>query len=229
MRGRAIPPVAGLLGTVFGCTAPQHPVRESGSFSTDTQVVALNDSFGSHHVGTPVAERPQAPTLSSLVLPGGRTLTFENDLSEGERYSRHVDQGTLPRVGYIVVERRYEEGSDYLLIHPQSGHQTTLDVLPEISPDGERLLIATNDLEGHEPNLLQIWRVSPQGLVREFEMQTARWQGAQWIGWRASNARWLDSHTVAFTKSGVADDGYIEDLPFRLVFRRAGWVLEPGL
>jgi hypothetical protein len=90
--------------------------------------------------------------------------------------------GPVRQLGYHLVERTYYEGRDYLLINSSTGHRTALPDMPVISPGGRRILVASMDYEaGYQPNLLQVWRVTRDSLVREWELETGEY-GPAWLG-----------------------------------------------
>lgn len=164
-----------------------------------------------------------------VTLANGRAISFRNDYTEGNAYIRYVDRGPVPRLGYHLVEIVYYEGSDFLLINPATGHQTTVEVPPLVSPGGVRVLVASMDYEaGYNPNLLQVWRVAPDSLVREWELRTGEY--APSTGWGASDAAWVNDTTVELVKNEVAD---VHGTDFRRTRIRlvrtpeAGWTIRP--
>lgn len=164
-----------------------------------------------------------------ITLANGRAVSFRNDFTEGNAYIRHVDRGPVPRLGYHLVEIVYYEGSDFLLINPATGHQTIVEVPPLVSPGGGRVLVASMDYEaGYNPNLIQVWRVAPDSLVREWEQRTGEYAPA--TGWGASDARWLNDTTVGLVKNEVLDAGGGEFRRSRVRLVRtpqAGWAIRP--
>jgi len=69
----------------------------------------------------------------------------------------------------FVVQRFFNEGSDFLLIDDRSGRETTLHAMPTFSPDNQRFLVAPFDDESDDdPNNLEIWRRQNDGAVMEW-------------------------------------------------------------
>jgi hypothetical protein len=133
-------------------------------------------------------------------------------------------------LGYHLVKRTYYEGRDYLLINSSTGHRTALPDTPVISPGGRRVLVASMDYEaGYEPNLLQVWRVTRDSLVREWELETGEYPPAR--GWGASDPVWRSDAAVELMKNEPEDGHAItfRRLRVHLVRQTDGtWVIRPS-
>lgn len=101
----------------------------------------------------------------------------------------------LPGIGFHVVDIHYWEGGAHLLVDDSTGKGTRVPAAPVVSPDRRRLVVASEaGAAGYAPNALQVWQVTPAGLVLEWE--------AQPDDWGAADPRWQDSMTVRFRRSG---------------------------
>ena len=172
----------------------------------------------------------RADSSRTLVrLANGRAISFPNVYTEGDAYVRHVDRGPVPRLGYQLVERVYYEGSDFALVNRANGHRTWIEVAPLVSPGGTRVLAASMDYEaGYSPNLIQVWRVAPDSLVREWELRTGEYAPA--TGWGASDTTWINDTTVELVKNEVVDPRGPDLRRSRVRLVRtpqAGWALRP--
>lgn len=133
---------------------------------------------------------------ATLRLASGRTLEFRSDTSE--QYDRPVRNryiGTLPKLGFHVIEQDYYEGWNFLLVHPSTGRTTTVWKPPVVSPTGRHLLVASMDLSaGYVPTLVQVWSVGPDSLTKDCELTTADYEEGE--GWGASDPQWLNDTVV---------------------------------
>jgi hypothetical protein len=161
----------------------------------------------------------------TISLHDGRHVVLRNNFSEGDDYVRYEYNGLITPRTYHLVKAMHYEGWTYALINPHSGHQTVVAERPLVSPDGNRVLVASMDFEvGYAPTILQVWRVGVDSLVLELGLQTGDYGSMS--GWGASDARWLSATEVEFTKNWPSDDGQIaRSARARLVFKRSGWAL----
>jgi hypothetical protein len=162
----------------------------------------------------------------TLRLANGRTLALVDDTTEGARYVRRSFEGPLPGTELLVVREGFYEGWDYLLVHPATGRATVVPERPVVSPDGSRLLVVSADLEaGYQPNVLQIWRIAPDGLEKEWELETADFTAGD--GWAGSDPRWLGDTAAVVTTHRLRQGVPVPDSARARIVRRAGgWVVE---
>ncbi|MFO7892179.1 MAG: hypothetical protein R6U63_00475 [Longimicrobiales bacterium] len=126
--------------------------------------------------------------------------------------------GHLARVGYHVVQIHYYEGGEHLLIDDETGEETRVAARPVVSPDGRRMVIASfGGMAGYVPDLLQVRRVTPDGLDVEWEVRPD--------DWGAADPRWVDSTTVRFTKRSICEPGRTCEDPAVLRLEGGEWTI----
>ena len=199
-----------------------------------------SDALGSTPATPSVSGRAELTPLSSprvrrqadrpglvLAFADGAELAFDDDTTEGDRYVRHEDAGPLEAPGYHLVHRVYYEGTDFAVVHWQSGRVTALPDRPRVAPNLRRLAVASMDFDaGYAPTVLQVWRVGPDSLELEWSQETGRSYPAN-TGWGASDLRWVDDSTLAFTMTTPGGDTRpYPSAPARLVFRSGRWAVE---
>jgi hypothetical protein len=119
-----------------------------------------------------------------LRLGTGRTATFVDDLAEGSAFRRHLYRGHLRALGVHVVEVGFYEGGEYLVYHDATGAHVRVPDVPVPSPDGLRFAVGSVDLHaGYAPNVLQVWRVTASGIVREHELDGGEEWGPAELAW----------------------------------------------
>ncbi len=92
-----------------------------------------------------------------------------------------------------VLERDYLEYRHWILVNGVDGSSQQAIAAPVPSPDGTRLLCANEDImAGFTDNGIQVWRISPDGFVLEFEDISLRWGPKE--------AMWEDDDTIVFDK-----------------------------
>jgi hypothetical protein len=132
-----------------------------------------------------------------LELRDGRPLAVKDDARDDDGASevRYSFRDYFPKIGYYLVHRQAYEGADYLMIHDATGTRYVLQQLPVISPDGERLVTASDGLSGgYSANAVQIWRVHDDRLELEHTFEPE--------GWAPADAQWIDDGTIRVTKLG---------------------------
>jgi hypothetical protein len=142
-----------------------------------------------------------------------------SNLSEDARHLGYVYRGTLPQ-GHDLVEVRYYERRQYLVVNSTGLHKGDLVGAPVVSPDGQRVVATSFDLvAGISPNALQIWRLEDQYASLELSIRSSEWG--------PSNAAWVDGATIAFTQNFKPFGERKETARLRLT--SSGWSFEPGV
>jgi len=151
--------------------------------------------------------------------PGGEHALTSN-LSEDAEHLGYVYRGVLPHE-YDLVEVRYYERRQYLIIDRTGRHQRHLVGEPVVSPDQRRVVATSLDLvAGIRPNALEIWRLEDQ-FAPQLELSIRS------DDWGPSDATWIDAATIAFTQSFEPFGDRKETA--RLRFTPSGWLFEPGV
>lgn len=100
----------------------------------------------------------------------------------------------LPSVGLHVIEIAYYEGTATLVIQHESGEKAYPSGFPVVSPDRQRFVATSCDLEAeYDPNNIQVWGLQKGKLVRE-------WWSGELEGWGPKGAQWLDANRARVEK-----------------------------
>lgn len=127
-----------------------------------------------------------------LRLANGRFVELVDRIEEGDAYRRYVYDRYIPDATLHVVSVHLYEGGAYFVVHFRSGSKTWLPGPPLVSPDRERFVAASSSLDDHyAPNRIEIWRVGPAGLKREFVLTGGhawspldlKWEGGTIVRW----------------------------------------------
>ncbi|MDX1675424.1 MAG: hypothetical protein R3314_11575 [Longimicrobiales bacterium] len=224
------PTAVALTLLLAGCSSPpEDPPEERPRAPEPPGQADLCDGVANAYECATLVE-PRRLADHDAAARSGDTLTIERP-DGGER--TFVDRGTAAATvkfayaGYLsaidqhVVSVHFYEGGEYRLVDGSSGRVTTVASWPVVSPNRGRVVVASDaGVAGYSPNLLQVWRVRPDGLVLEWAREPA---------WGAVDARWVDSTTVRFRKivweGCEALEGCPSDATLRL--RDDEWSLEP--
>lgn len=131
-----------------------------------------------------------------IALPNGKKKTyvdFPDEKNHGVqgRWYNLVDY--YPEIGYGLVAVQYYEGGTYYLVNVTTGKDEDIISIPHISPDKKRVAVANVDLEsGYTPNVLSVFELGPDGLVKEF-LETPD-------DWGAGDLQWKSNEEIAFTQ-----------------------------
>lgn len=130
-----------------------------------------------------------------LRLADGRWLSVEDDTPDDEVLSVvHHFREYLPEIGYFVLHRQFYEGHDYLLVEDSTGRRYELHAVPVVSPDGRRLVTASDGFTGgYVPNVVKIWRLRDGHIELE--------QAIAPRGWGPSHPEWIDDRTIRLRKN----------------------------
>lgn len=170
-------------------------------------------------------ELPRAPTGvrradDSLVLPlaneGAATfLDVDAAQMDPDQASYYTYRAYYSGIGYYLVAHYMYEGSQYVLVSRRTGRRQPVFGIPVLSPDSQRLAVANADLVAeYTPNVLQVWRVGPDGLGLEWQVRPD--------DWGAEDPHWLAPDTLAFKRVRLCD-GAPCDEPARLVHAAGAW------
>lgn len=130
-----------------------------------------------------------------IVTASGDTVSFSDDRKPvfPEDYNALFLVDRLPEPDLWVLERDYFEYRHWIVVSGADGSSQQTIAAPVPSPDGTRLLCANEDImAGFTDNGIQVWRLSPEGFVLEFEDISLRWG--------PRNAMWEDDSTIVFEK-----------------------------
>lgn len=146
----------------------------------------LSDALG-------MAFRPDPGTLC-IITSEGDTLVFRDDPDPGwaEDFRIHSLEARLREQDYWVIEQAGYEWIGWLLVNGRDGRSVEAISAPVPSPDGNRLLCASQDImAGFVENGIQIWQVQPGGLLLELQDLTMQW-GPENAAWESDSAIVLD-------------------------------------
>lgn len=204
-----------LLGGLSSACGPQPeglgamPARDSLCAGIDN-VYECGREIEEHRLaGIPDSVRRSGDTLV-ISVDNGEDVALVNRDTGGPENVFYTYRERLDGVGYHVVDVHYYEGGSHLLIGAETGDRIQVSAAPVVSPGGDRLVVASAaGAAGYSPNELQVWRVTPDGLVLEWEVQP---------DWGATNARWENRRTVRFEMSRECADQPVclEDALLRL-------------
>lgn len=131
-----------------------------------------------------------------IALPNGTKKTYVDFPDE----KNHGVQGRwynlvhyYPEIGYGLVAVQYYEGGTHYLVNMTTGKDEDIISIPHISPDKKRVAVENVDLEsGYTPNVLSVYELGPDGLVREF-FETSD-------DWGAGDLHWENNEEISFTQ-----------------------------
>lgn len=161
----------------------------------------------------------------------GKTHTFINNRSED--YSKHIvydARSAIPHLDWVIIGVSYYEGSGHLLISLNSGEVLEFDGYEEpiLSPDGQRLLAYSQDLEaGYDPNFIAIYKMDRNKASQEILLDGGNVNFPSNELWGPSQPRWLDNTTVAYDENRFGADRYAsggpQTIPIQLKLRNGKW------
>ena len=129
-----------------------------------------------------------------IALERGDSVVFTDSLPDDAAGVWFSYRGLLPSVGYHLIEVQYYEGGRYLLVNRRTGWRGSSNGVPVISPDSARLAAGNVDLEAeYSPTTLQIWSVSVDSLILEFDHDFVASPITADSVWGPRNLEWRDS------------------------------------
>jgi hypothetical protein len=148
------------------------------------------------------------------------------------RYAGHIG-GSSGGPGFHVLDARAHDHRWVELINELTGDSLVVAAHPVISPDGARFLVsATGIIETCDVGMvLQIWRVTDDAPVREFNVEPFNCGTNE--GWGPSNVEWRSRDSISFLRNTVPRDSTRwrnldwDTTRVTLVHRAEGWVMEP--
>lgn len=155
-----------------------------------------------------------------LQLRDGKSVTVTDSQPADEAsVIKYSFRDYLSEIGYFVLHRQYYEGEEYVMLHDQTGKMFPLPSVPIISPDKSRVVTTFPGLSGgYSPNAVQIWRVTPAGLVQEYAAHPRAWE--------PTDAVWVDNATIRLTtRTFPGTDGTIRTRTVEMKLRENKWVL----
>ncbi|OON70892.1 hypothetical protein [Hymenobacter sp. CRA2] len=173
------------------------PLRPSDAVNaTDTSDAALPADGRVQRQGGLLVLRPaQGPPVTLRPVPSP-------DGPEGND-NTYLYWGSLPAARQWVIDVVTDEGPAVLLIDQRTGRRTQLLGAPSVSPDGQYLLSACEDVaSGSNPTNLSLYRCTAAGPQLVWSRDLANW------GPRA--ARWRDARHVVLAQAHADAGGDVQ-------------------
>ena len=156
-------------------------------------------------------------TLAITLEGGGEKTLIDHGRQADVVY--YTYDGRLEEIGHHLVQVHFYEGGAHLLVDAATGEEARLAGPPAVSPDGERIVVASfGGVAGYAPNLLQVRRVTEDGLPVEWEREPD--------DWGAESPRWLDPTTVRFTRAWICDDVRTCEAEAELRYSDGEWTVQ---
>jgi hypothetical protein len=152
---------------------------------------------------------------------GQKTERLVDNFVESGDHVQYQYEGVLTNTEFHIVAVFFYEGGAYELIGPKG--RTHLTASPILSPDRQRIVAGSRDLEaGYVPNLIQIWNIAGGSPRLEFQMNTDPWG--------ASNLKWIDAKTIQLDQDSLEERGFREITRKGAHLRQTstGWSFEPA-
>ena len=129
-----------------------------------------------------------------LTLKSGKVVELKDVVIEGQETKTVLFsfREFLQELGYYLIHVQPYEGSSYLMVNYQNGKPYPLHDLFLLSPDRQRLATVLNS-EAHNPNAIQIWRISPEKMTLEWSL----WPKI----WGPTDGAWQNNDTLTFAKT----------------------------
>ncbi len=161
-----------------------------------------------------------------LALASGDTARFVDQPGGHARSEYYRYQDAWADAGFVLLQKQYYEGSEFILVDDSTGARTRLPDWPLRSPDGRYFAVLSFDLvAGYGPNTLQIWTLEEGAPERVWETEPSQW------GPRSGS--WQDGETLRFIQHGYCGEIGGEgrrmcDRPATLTRTGGSWHLETG-
>jgi hypothetical protein len=144
----------------------------------------------------PAVTRPTWDRLVIAARDGTRSVLA--DRLAGDAIDRvHVYRGAVAGIDQLLAQVILFEGVRYALVDLATGRVTEIDAVPAVSPDRARIATASFSISGHDPNRVQIFRMTPNG--PELEWSSEAWGGADpvWLGPATLELDRVEEHLAA--------------------------------
>lgn len=209
-------------GLALSCSGP-----ERGEYPTPIPVTprsGICDMIQNTHRCARAIEANQLPGADGISRTA-RGLCFESPEAQcvpDDDDLAYSYLGTISRPPYHVLWAQYVEGNQVLLVHAATGKRVWVDAIPVVSPDGNRLAVASADLAvGYNFNRLTIFAASGDSLVVDWLVEPQ--------DWGPSAAAWLSDSTIAVERIVFDSTGLGETIgdPILAIQQDQGWGLMP--
>jgi hypothetical protein len=133
--------------------------------------------------------------LDLVIRTKAGNLSFHDVLSEDRQDVRYHYVGFLDGIGCHLVRRYYWEKTDYLLISDTTKRQTMMGNIPHVSPMYDRIVsVAASEMGGVDYQL-QVWKVTPDGLMTEYKYSTRDYALYSFVAWVGNSTIRLENFT----------------------------------
>jgi hypothetical protein len=128
-------------------------------------------------------------------LRNGGQLVLANDTADDEqKFVVYNYLESYNQIDYWLVRASYYEGGAYLLVDKNSGEKTEVWGPPILSPDKQRAICCSIDLEAQfEPNGFQMLTIDNRKVTQTTNVDLT--------DWGPSDVRWKDRNTIYFEQT----------------------------
>jgi hypothetical protein len=145
------------------------------------------------------------------------------DENNGDNYVTHLASSRLPGLDWLIVSVGYYEGGGKNLISLNSGALFQFDGYPDpiLSPDSQRVLIYSQDMEaGYSSNYIAIYKIDQNMMQLDVEFNG---DGNEKDSWGPDNARWVDNETLAYDEVRYVADSKMQATHIKLKLIKGKW------
>lgn len=151
-----------------------------------------------------------------IALRNGTDAVLRDCRLEGDKFVRLRYESYVPRLRSHLIEVTYYEGGSYLLLGDSAGHRSWFPSPPVFSPDSQRFLTSSIDLEaGYEPNILQIWGLTHDSTSLEFKIEGGN-------EWGPSEPHWVSPTVIQYWRTTIRGDDLSHDSTLAAIEWRDG-------
>lgn len=155
----------------------------------------------------------------------GKEHVFQDNRDEnnGDNYIAYLASSRLPGLDWLIVSIGYYEGGGKNLISLNSGELFQFDGYPDpiLSPDSQRVLIYSQDMEaGYSSNYIAIYKIDQNMMQLELEFNG---DGNEKDSWGPDNPRWLNNETLTYDEMRYVRDGKMQATHIKLQLINGKW------
>ena len=156
---------------------------------------------------------------SILVLQGENRCggTAEEPKPVWEQCYEYRYENYLEEVNLYVIEKRYHEWGEYVLVNDRNGEKSYIGGIPQLSPLKNRIAVV-NASEGFGFNGIEIWNLQSGKPVLEWRYEPSAYALYEFVDWKEED--------VINMKVGTFVNGkFTQDIPAKLL-RLPQWHIE---
>ena len=134
--------------------------------------------------------------VTTIKIKNNKTVQFIDPVVKGDGVQDYDYMFFIPEIDSHLVRCQFYEGGEFILVNNETGVTQEIWTIPSISPEKNRLAVASEDLfPRYDRNGIQIFEIVSGNYIKQFEQELDDW-GPDNVRWLSNDAFIVDKYIL---------------------------------